>query len=444
MPSRTKVRRKQFRRGRSKGVRRAASVSALAARKELKAGQAADPEVLIGGAHDPAEKDADRMASQVLAGGRASASTTANSTVHRQCAECEKEQKAERAPASSPAIAAGSKAAGAGAAASQSIRSLGTGQPLARADRSFFEPRFGRDLSGVRLHDDAAADRAARGIDARAFSYGNDIAFADGERDKGGRPLLAHELAHVAQNADSAQRSVRRATIATADGHDKYKKVPTGHRSTVQKALDLIEKAIKAKKCKDYFKDKCTGGSAASAESTFNANTVYYLADHTTRFGLRDIRTVASDKHVVAYNQYAYDIGRWEIAATLLHEMFHTCDMSEDDMDEILAEEATETCGFYAPWITQINPTSLDVGDTIKLRGYQLGQNQDADHYVTMDGIKITDYQRWEQPKSASSVRVEFTVPEAVNTNAWFAKDVELVTVNHGHESNKKTINVDP
>ena len=132
------------------------------------------------------------------------------------------------------------------------------------------------------------------------------------------------------------------------------------------------------------------------------------------------------------------------IAATLLHEMFHTCDMSVDDMDEILAEKATETCGFYAPWITKISPASLDVGDTLKLRGYQFGQKQDADHYVRMGGTRITDYKRWEQPKGASSVRVEFEVPKPVNDNYFLSKDAETAVVNHGHDSNKKTINVDP
>ena len=42
----------------------------------------------------------------------------------------------------------------------------GGGQPLSPATRSYFEPRFGADLSGVRVHTEARAARAARGIDA--------------------------------------------------------------------------------------------------------------------------------------------------------------------------------------------------------------------------------------------------------------------------------------
>ena len=443
MANKTRVRRKVRRRGGLR-VRRSASPSALAARSEAKGRSSENEGVLIGGVQDPAEKAADRMADNALAGASVSSQAVWPGVVHRKCADCEREDKARRSANNTLSTAPGTQSASAAPTASRAIHSLGGGKPLAKADRAFFEPRFGRDFSSVRVHDGAAADRAARGIDARAFTYGNDIAFAKGERDSGGRQLMAHELAHVVQDGRATRRAVRRATIAAADGHDSYKKVPAKHRSTVQRALDLIDNAVKAKRCKDFFKDKCTGGKADSAQSTFNANTVYYLADHTTRFGLSDIRKVAADKHVVAYNQYAYDIGYWEIAATLLHEMFHTCDMSEDDMDEILAEQATEACGFYAPWILNAEPASVDVGDTIKLNGYQFGQSADADHYVKMDGIKISSYKRWKQPKGGSSVRVEFKVPKAVNTNYFFSKDVEMAVVNHGHESNKKTINVDP
>lgn len=37
---------------------------------------------------------------------------------------------------------------------------------------------FGTDFSGVREHDGAAANRMSRGIEARAFTHGQDIYFA--------------------------------------------------------------------------------------------------------------------------------------------------------------------------------------------------------------------------------------------------------------------------
>jgi len=64
------------------------------------------------------------------------------------------------------------------------------------------EPRFGRDFSGVRVHSDAAAQRSARDINAKAYAVGHNIVFGAGEfapRTHGGRRLLAHELTHVLQ-----------------------------------------------------------------------------------------------------------------------------------------------------------------------------------------------------------------------------------------------------
>jgi hypothetical protein len=77
-----------------------------------------------------------------------------------------------------------------------------SGQPLAESLRSFFEPRFGVDLSQVRVHTDTRAAEAAQAVNARAFTVGLDIAFGAGQHAPGttqGRRLLAHELTHVVQ-----------------------------------------------------------------------------------------------------------------------------------------------------------------------------------------------------------------------------------------------------
>jgi hypothetical protein len=81
---------------------------------------------------------------------------------------------------------------------------LGAGHQLSAADRQFFEPRLGQNLSGIRLHTNATA---ATALGARAFTTGRDIAFAPGAPQPDtaeGRRLLAHELAHIAQSAHSA------------------------------------------------------------------------------------------------------------------------------------------------------------------------------------------------------------------------------------------------
>jgi hypothetical protein len=101
-----------------------------------------------------------------------------------------------------------------GAAADAGIRSLaGGGTPLPVGERSFFESRLGHSFAGVRVHTGTDAAAAARGLGARAFTRGRDIAFAPGEYAPGtggGRRLLAHELVHVVQQSQRATPEVQR------------------------------------------------------------------------------------------------------------------------------------------------------------------------------------------------------------------------------------------
>ena len=83
------------------------------------------------------------------------------------------------------------------------VRQLGPGRPLDAGARDFFEPRFGRDFGGVRVHADGRAAESAREFDAQAYTVGRDVVFDAGRyapETPAGRQLLAHELAHVAQN----------------------------------------------------------------------------------------------------------------------------------------------------------------------------------------------------------------------------------------------------
>ena len=73
----------------------------------------------------------------------------------------------------------------------------GTGYPLDGATRARMEQRFDHDFGGVRLHTGSAAAGTARMVGARAFTVGEDIIFAAAPTER----LLAHELAHVVQQA---------------------------------------------------------------------------------------------------------------------------------------------------------------------------------------------------------------------------------------------------
>ncbi|HKG25413.1 MAG TPA: DUF4157 domain-containing protein, partial [Thermomicrobiales bacterium] len=89
---------------------------------------------------------------------------------------------------------------------------LGPGEPLAGNTGAAIGGVFGQDFSDVRIHRDGMADTLASGLSARAFTVGSHIAFAAGEHQPGtpvGDALIAHELAHVAQQHQGAAAGVQ-------------------------------------------------------------------------------------------------------------------------------------------------------------------------------------------------------------------------------------------
>lgn len=147
------------------------------------------------------EAEADRAAEAVTVG-RAAGSLTAASAAggaQRKCAGCDE--------VTVQAKAEGGTGAGAGAAPAAGLPALRDGRPLPAALRQRFEPQFGADFSGVRVHDYRAAAQSSAALRARAFTLGSDIVFAPGQFAPGsadGERLIAHELAHVVQQSGGA------------------------------------------------------------------------------------------------------------------------------------------------------------------------------------------------------------------------------------------------
>ncbi|MGK6352093.1 eCIS core domain-containing protein [Parapedobacter sp. DT-150] len=116
--------------------------------------------------------------------------------VQRKCAKCEEEEHVHRKEngTAAPQVDEGFE---------NYVSSLGgRGQALPQAERSFFESRFNRDFSNVRIHADGGAAQSAQRINARAYTTGDNIVFNAGQYQPGsehGRRLLAHELTHVVQ-----------------------------------------------------------------------------------------------------------------------------------------------------------------------------------------------------------------------------------------------------
>lgn len=147
---------------------------------------------------DPYEREADEVADSVMRTAEPGSSDSAPVSIQRKCAACKDEEsttiQTKRAP---------SAGAGAGLDTGAAVRAAERGgQPLPASLRAWFEPRFGRDLGGVRVHTDSEAADGARAVRARAYTIGSDIVFGSGEYAPStveGRRLLAHELTHTIQ-----------------------------------------------------------------------------------------------------------------------------------------------------------------------------------------------------------------------------------------------------
>ncbi|MCY1023502.1 DUF4157 domain-containing protein [Pyxidicoccus sp. MSG2] len=162
----------------------------------------------VGRTDDPLELEADRIADQVMGAPAAEVAVTpAPVTLSRKCAACEEDERLHRKEAD----AAAPTPAEAPSVVHQVLRS--PGQSLDAATRAYFEPRFGRDFAQVRVHADAEAAASAQAVQARAYAVGSDIVFGSGQYAPStgpGRRLLAHELAHVAQQERGAPSWLRR------------------------------------------------------------------------------------------------------------------------------------------------------------------------------------------------------------------------------------------
>jgi hypothetical protein len=118
------------------------------------------------------------------------------------------------------------------------------GQPLPEGLRASAEQHFQHSFTGVRVHLGSEANRMARAVSARAFTFGQDVVFRAGEyvpETEPGRKLLWHELGHVAAPGQPRARVLR--ALRYDDKSDW--KIPTpDKRHTAKSMRDAVVKKI--------------------------------------------------------------------------------------------------------------------------------------------------------------------------------------------------------
>jgi len=323
----------------------------------------------VGQPGDKYEQEADRVAEEILRHPEPTAVTGPGSLEPRQslplmrsCAPCDEHlqrltleeceeprcQKEEKrlpllpkgVPGQTQQVAPAQEAAISG--------SLEGGSPLPGALRDFYEPRFGQDFSGVRLHTDAQAATAAQTVQARAFTLGSHIVLGAGEyapETERGRKLLAHELTHVVQQTNTlAAPALQRwswgtgAPIPHLRGGELIE-VPEEHRPKVENALHWVEgiKDNSDHPCHRFFQNHCTRFQSDPLVQVFDTASVWFWDFAPPDRG----GTSSRDIDAMAYTRLPYRLCVLPMAATFFHEMLHLCGVTSEE----LADEAKRSCG---------------------------------------------------------------------------------------------------
>lgn len=189
--------------------------------------------LMVGAADDPSERDADRVADNVLRVLRDSATPAllaqgdelARRTARVQRRTDRLAASARHAAASSgPRIQRSATVGLAGgpldATTSDTIeRRRGHGNQLDGRVRRRMEHGFGTDLGHLRIHEGQQASSLNESMQAEAFAVGNDIFLHSSTPDlssSSGERLLAHEIAHTFQQSGGGQRHIKRRMMSSA------------------------------------------------------------------------------------------------------------------------------------------------------------------------------------------------------------------------------------
>jgi hypothetical protein len=145
--------------------------------------------------HDPLEQEADRIADHIVDNKLALNNRKPNGI--SIAPKLQRKADSHSAPSAIPA--------------SVSKTLSGSGQSLSKDTRSQMETHLHSDFSHVRIHTGENATKSSREINAKAYTFGNDIVFNKNFYSPGtkeGDRLIAHELTHVVQQADGVNRTI--------------------------------------------------------------------------------------------------------------------------------------------------------------------------------------------------------------------------------------------
>lgn len=276
------------------------------------AGRLLQAKLRVSAPGDEYEREADRVADQVV-----NSNTTAQVTgrvgeahAQRACRQCEdeEEQHGTRSGATLQRKESGGNgdsavALGVGARESRldpSVPPSNEGEPLGTSVRAYFEPKFGRDLSRVRVHTNSRAADAAQAVNALAYTVGGDVVFGGGQyapESFEGRRLLAHELTHVVQQGGDAT-APRAASILDSSTGGAHEAAAFASSEAVRDAMpNQVRERAPLAIARQENKDAAPGTSVSLVEISLVGDKK--IDFHTTtgmyRYSLEETGLIAND-----------------------------------------------------------------------------------------------------------------------------------------------------
>lgn len=125
-------------------------------------------------------------------------------------------------------------------------QSKGGGSSMSPQLRQGMESAFGADFSGVKLHTGSTAAEMSKGLNAQAFTHGNDIYFNSNKFSPDtnqGQKLLAHELTHTIQQGSSSA-VVNRSPLVQRDCETPEENPPAAAAEEAATTIDHAPCAI--------------------------------------------------------------------------------------------------------------------------------------------------------------------------------------------------------
>lgn len=189
------------------------------------------PKLQVSQPGDPYEREADRIAEQIMS------RPDAGSAAWQKCTTCKGKEETEihrKASASGMEVPED---------VADEIKNLHGGVPLDPSTREFMESRFGYDFGAVRIHAENNASASAESLGALAYTVGQKIVFQKGmysPQTRSGQKLIAHELTHVVQQGNAATGVLQRQEEKGAEEEkkDAGEVIAEGLKTVAEQAKD--------------------------------------------------------------------------------------------------------------------------------------------------------------------------------------------------------------